>query len=240
MHGLADGTCVAWQPPAAGSDGSEEEALYRVVMDDGDEEDLNEDELKEALEAHSKERTVAEEAESDREGAWLALEMAIHLYEKVGAAADVGGLAQARERLGDVALQNEQPERALEEYTEARRRLVSMREAGTLPAHDRRLADIEWCLGLCNIQMGRGEATISHYRQAAATFRLRRASLQRAALDRQIEVLAREAEAPAGGAGGDGGNDGSEGASEIAEIDELLVEIEARTREVQQAMQQPQ
>ena len=64
--------------------------------------------------------------------------------------------------------------------------------------------------------------------------------LQRAALDRQIEVLAREAEAPAGGAGGDGGNDGPEGASEIAEIDELLVEIEARTREVQQAMQQPQ
>ena len=184
---------------------------------------------------------MAQEAEADLEAAWEALEMAVDLHERVGGAADVGGLAEARERLGDVALQNEQPERALEEYTEARRLLVSLREAGALPAHDRRLADIEWFLGMCNIQMRQGEAAISHYNQAAATFRLRRASLQRAALDRQIEVLAREAEAPAGGAVGDGGNDGSEGASEIAQIDELLVEIEARTRLlVQQAMQQPQ
>ena len=146
-------------------------------------------------------------------------------------------LAEAHERLGDCALQNEQPERALAEYGEARALLLAMKEAGGLAADARRLADIEWYLGMTRMQLGDAEGALAHYRQAAATLRLRRASLQRAALDREIVQL--EAAAGGGAEGGGAGEAGGE-AEEVSQIGDLLAEIEGRTREVQQAMMQPQ
>ena len=145
---------------------------------------------------------------------------------------------QAHERRGDAALQNDQPERALEEYTEAKRLLNALQEAGALLPTDRRLADIEWFLGLTQLQLGRAESAIGHYRQAMATLRLRRASLQRAALDAQIVRL--EQDAATGGsanAHGSGGADGDD--PEVEQIGELLQEIDARVQEVELAMQQP-
>lgn len=104
------------------------------------------------------------------EAAWEALEMAVALYSipgdaegdggagvdgrdaearanapaPVAAAARTLGLAEAHERLGDASLQNEQPERALQEYGAARALLQQLRDGGELSADDRRLADIEW------------------------------------------------------------------------------------------------
>ena len=254
LHGACDGTVVAWQPGGSGDGAAEEEeedeALYHVVMDDGDAEDLNEEELDDALDAANEggegPRTVAMEVESILEAAWEALEMAIALYMKEGEQAYASGsasdgravrplgLSEAHERLGDAALQNEQPERALAEYTEAQRVLLEERSAGRLQADDRRLADIEWYLGVTKLQLGKAEEAITHYKQAAATLRLRKASLQRAALDAEIEVLQRDA--ANGGAEGGGGGESGGGSEEIASIGELLEEIEARTREVQQAM----
>jgi hypothetical protein len=80
LHGMADGTVIAWEPPsttpiegghagaadaAPASDAAEEveEALYRIAMDDGDVEDLDDEELDDALKAHSEGRTVAAEVD---------------------------------------------------------------------------------------------------------------------------------------------------------------------------------
>jgi len=80
LHGKADGTVIAWEPPsttpiegghagaadaAPASDAAEEveEALYRIAMDDGDVEDLDDEELDDALKAHSEGRTVAAEVD---------------------------------------------------------------------------------------------------------------------------------------------------------------------------------
>jgi len=166
------------------------------------------------------------------------------------------GAAEAHERLGDCALQNEQPERALEEYGLARERLVTLQPLSlAAPAHsraapvppdwggiewDRRMADLDWCLGLTNLQLGQGAAAIGHYRQAAATLRLRAAVLERRTHDRKIARLAREAgagapavpDAPDVDADADAGG-GDE--AEVAQIVELVAEIEARIREVQAA-----
>ena len=179
LHGHSDGSVVAWQPEEG-----DDAALYRVVMDDGDVEDLFEEELEEGLEAFREARTVAQEVESILEAAWEALEMAVGLHSKPPSRPL--GLAEAHERLGDAALQNEQPERAIEEYGEARRLLLELKEAGSLGSDDRRLADIEWFLGLTHLQLGHAAEAIAHYKQAMATLKLRRAGLQRAALDRQI------------------------------------------------------
>lgn len=104
-------------------------------------------------------------------------------------------------------------------------------------------------LGVTELQLGHADCAVSHYRQAAANLRLRRAGLQRAALDAQIQQLARDA-ADVGGASGSGssrdaaepasglgGIDGADGAEEVQQIGELLDAIEERLREVQQAMQ---
>lgn len=258
LHGQSDGTCIAWQPPisadAAGEGEEEEEALYRVVMDDGDVEDLDDAEMSEALEAHQEGRTVAMEVEGLLEAAWESLEMAVALYRK-GGEGDGGdgdggggggaaasercvGLSEAHERLGDAALQNDQPERALEEYTETRRLLIELKDAAVLTADDRRLADIEWYLGVTSLQLGRAEPALAHYRQAAATLRLRRAGLQRAALDQEIAVLAQAADTAGLGDGGGGAADGGGGemVDEVEAIGELLEEIDARMSEVRQAM----
>ena len=122
LHGHSDGSVVAWQPEEG-----DDAALYRVVMDDGDVEDLFEEELEEGLEAFREARTVAQEVESILEAAWEALEMAVGLHSKPPSRPL--GLAEAHERLGDAALQNEQPERAIEEYGEARRLLLELKEA---------------------------------------------------------------------------------------------------------------
>ena len=237
LHGSSDGTVIAWQPEEG-----DDEALYRVAMDDGDVEDLDEPELEDALEAHREQRSVPQEVELLLEAAWEALEMAVSLYSKPPA--QPLGLSEAHERLGDVALQNEQPERALEEYGEARRLLMSLKDAGEIQADDRRLADIEWFLGVTHLQLGHAQEAMAHYRKAMATLRLRRAGLQRAALDRQIEGLAQEAEGSgaAGGSGGGGAEGGAEGGveEEVEQIGEILEEIEARLREVEQAIGQPQ
>lgn len=67
LHGACDGTVVAWLPPvpgagaggeAGGDDG--EVALWRVLHDDGDVEEVEEDELDEALAAHREDRTLAQ------------------------------------------------------------------------------------------------------------------------------------------------------------------------------------
>ena len=47
---------------------------------------------------------------------------------------------QAHERLGDAAMQNDQPERAKEEYGDARLLLLGLRDAGRLDKSDRRPA----------------------------------------------------------------------------------------------------
>ncbi len=268
LHGMADGTVVAWQPPIEGgrpeADAVEEgeEALFRIAMDDGDVEDLDEEELDDALKALGEGRTVAAEVEELLEAAWEALEMAAALFElpesngapeaaAAAAAAAVAddadstsarslGAAEAHERLGDCALQNDQPERALEEYTLARTRLHALQRSGRLAADDRRLADIEWFLGVTQLQLGRAGPAVAHYRQAAATLRLRAALLERRAQDRTIARLAREAggEAAASAevAAVDDEMDSADAERhEGAQIAELLAEIEARIAEVQSA-----
>jgi len=64
-------------------DDYEEPALYRLMMDDGDVEDLEEKELEEGLAAYKEGRTVAAEVEEVLEAAWEALEMAAALFEAV-------------------------------------------------------------------------------------------------------------------------------------------------------------
>jgi tetratricopeptide (TPR) repeat protein len=229
LHGLCDGEIIAWQEETA-----DDAALYRVAMDDGDVEDLSEEELDEALEAHRELRTTAHEVELLLEAAWEALEMAVALYSRPPARPL--GLAEAHERLGDAALQNQQPERALAEYGEAHRLLVGLKDAAELPADDRRMADIQWFLGVTHLQLGHAEAAMAHYQKAAATLRLRRANLQRAALDREVERLQREAESPGlvSAAVPDGGAGGA-AEDEVTQIDDIIGEIEARMREVQEA-----
>ena len=214
-----------------GTSGPEaEEAVWHVVHDDGDEEDLEADELDEALEAARKDHTLEQEVELLMEAAWEALEMSIALFaQQPGSELQQ---AEAHERLGDASLQNEQAERALHEYGEARALLGGLREAGTLAADARRLADVEFYLGLTQLQLGSLDAARSHYRQAVATLKLRRANLQRARLDAQIAGLEQEV---GGGSGDAGGEAAASEASEVevGEITELVREIEARLQELE-------
>ena len=187
------------------------------------------------------------------EASWEALEMASALYElpadgTAGAAAaaiSVGedpstarsfGAAEAHERLGDCALQNEQPERALEEYTLARTRLHALQRAGRLASDDRRLADIEWYLGVTQLQLGHAGAAVAHYRQASATLRLRGAMLERRAHDRTIARLSREANGAAAESTEAEDVDEAKAAEEErregAQIAELIGEIQMRISEV--------
>lgn len=228
LHGTADGTVVAWQPPVAAPAAVEtDEAVWHVIHDDGDGEDLEADELDDALEAAREDRTLEQEVELVMEAAWEALEMAVALYAKQPEANLQQ--AQAHERLGDAALQNEQPERALHEYGEARLLLGGLRDAGALPQHDRRVADVEFYLGVTQLQLGALDAAKSHYRQAVATLKLRRAHLQRASLDAQIAGLEQQVE---GGGGGDGGSGNEAAEAEVGEITELVQEIEVRLQEL--------
>ena len=118
-----------------------------------------------------------------------------------------------------------------------KRLLLELKEGGGIGADDRRLADIEWYLGVSCLQLGRAEDALAHYRQAAASLRLRRANLQRAALDEEIAHLAQEADAPHD-APRAAANAGA-GGEEVGAISELLDEIEARVAEVRQAMGAP-
>ena len=144
-----------------------------------------------------------------------------------------------------------------------------------MQADDRRLADIEFYLGLSELQLGAREAAAAHYRQvgysrqlalahspalggslslararararslirsrtrallrrqAVATLKLRRATLQKAALEAQISALADEVDGGGGGGGGDGDGDS---AAEVAELSKLVQEIEQRLQELAQA-----
>lgn len=233
--GVADGTVVAWQPPVLAEEGEEERegAVWRVLHDDGDVEDLEADELEEGFGAWREGRGLEGEVELLMEASWEALEMSVALLQQPGSALQ---LAEAHERLGDAALQNEQPERALQEYTAARALLTSLVHSGSLPKHHRRVADVELYLGITQLQLGRlGEAR-GHYKQAIATLRLRCATLERAKINYQIEMLEREV--------GRGGGEGSEGDmgvrqtsaemdAEKEELAGLSEEIEARLRELQ-------
>ena len=136
--------------------------------------------------------------------------------------------AEAHERLGDASLQNEQPERAPGSTPAARDLLCTLREGGTLPPHDRRLADVEFYLGVTNLQLGALDEAKAHYRQAAATLRLRRATLLRASLDEQIAGL-EQAVAAGGGAAADADTNAD---AEVREISELVAEIEGRIEEL--------
>jgi len=78
-------------------------------------------------------------------------------------------MAEAHERLADAALLNEQAPRALEEYSEARRLLHRLRDAGKLPQEDRHLADVEFSLGIAHLQAGDAVAAAGHYRQVRMT-----------------------------------------------------------------------
>ena len=250
LHGMAVGAVAAWQPENTDAD-EDEPALWRVVMADGDVEDLEEHELTDALAAADEARGVGGEVDAILEAAWEALEMAVALHTRAGAAeagsggaggaggAGAGGRelprAEAHERLGDAAMQNEQPERAKEEYADARLLLHALRDAGALPPDDRRLADIEFFLGLACLRLADAPAARQHYRQALATLRLRRANLQKAQLERQIGDLSQEVAAGdhGGAAGGDADGQAAQEAKEVAEIGELVGEIEGRLRELE-------
>lgn len=161
------------------------------------------------------------------EAAWEALEMAVALHSQVEGRELPR--AEAHERLGDAAMQNDQAQRAKEEYADARLLLVSLRDAGRLDKDDRRLADIEFFLGLACLRLGDTAAARQHYRQASATLRLRKAQLELQAQQHKTAQLEREVAGEA--APGELADDS--GAAEIAEIDEVVREIDGRLREME-------
>ena len=112
LHGACDGAVVGWAPESDEGD----EALWRVRLDDGDEEDLDGDELDDALAAAAEGRTLEQEVELLLEAAWEALEASVALYAKQPERA--AERADAHGRLADAALQNDQPERAADEYAQ--------------------------------------------------------------------------------------------------------------------------
>ena len=228
LHGACDGVVIAWQPPSDASEEAEP-ALWRVVLNDGDCEDLEEEELQEAIAAKTDDRSLAQETELILEAAWEALEVSAALFAK----REGGELqeAEARERLGDAALLNEQAERAIEEYSAARKILSELLEAGRLQRDDRRLADIEFYLGMSELQHGSRDAARRHYQQAAVTLRLRRAQLQRAALETEIDALTTAAEAGGSHPGGETGKEATS-CGEAEEISQIVVEIEQRIAEL--------
>ena len=114
LHGACDGAVVGWAPESDEGD----EALWHVRLDDGDEEDLDGDELDDALAAAAEGRTLEQEVELLLEAAWEALEASVALYAKQPERA--AERADAHGRLADAALQNDQPERAADEYAAAR------------------------------------------------------------------------------------------------------------------------
>ena len=176
------------------------------------------------------------------EASWEALEMAVALH------AQLEGhelqRSEAHERLGDAAMQNDQPERAKEEYGDARLLLLGLRDAGRLDKSDRRLADIEFYLGVAALRLGDVPAARQHYKQASALLRLRKANLEllqqqqrRAQLEREVAGQAAEGgdEVGAAGQGGAAGAvaGAAEWAAEMAQIDELVLEIGGRLREME-------
>jgi len=264
MHGACDGTVVGWLPPSkttntrgdrkhhgcegtepmvCGGDGADDErgkdegddgevALWRVVHDDGDVEDLEEDELEEALAAHREDRSLAQEAELGLEAGWEALEMAIFLYTQAGGN-DIP-LVEAHERLADASLLNEQPLRALEELHKARTLLHTLRDTSSLPPDDRRLADVEFSLGIAQLQAGNASAATAHYHQAARVLSLRKAKLERSLADAKIAKLSGEVDGVVQPCGTEGCLSQAE-EDEIKFIGEIIGDIENRLNEIRAA-----
>jgi len=224
LFGTCDGVVVAWLPPSE-ADGSEDEALWRVVMNDGDVEDLNEEELDEAMVAYREERSLEQEVELLLEAAWEALEMAVALYARTSGCELEE--AEAHERLADAALQNSQPERALEEYEAARSLLFTLKNSDRIREDEQRLADIEFYLGVAHLHGGNATKARQHYGQAASILRLRSANLQKEILERQIAELSNQV----GGAAEEeihSARSDSTAKEEIARIAALVDEIDSR------------
>ena len=230
LHGACDGAVVGWAPESDEGD----EALWHVRLDDGDEEDLDGDELDDALAAAAEGRTLEQEVELLLEAAWEALEASVALYAKQPERA--AERADAHGRLADAALQNDQPERAADEYAAARAVLDDEVKAGRLTNDDRRLADVEFSMGVVALRRGDVGGARRHYTQASATLRLRSANLQRRALDAQIGSLSQQV---AGGAAGPSAAatpvDAAADAAEVASIAELVAEIDVRIVEIDSA-----
>ena len=233
LHGACDGAVVGWAPESDEGD----EALWHVRLDDGDEEDLDGDELDDALAAAAEGRTLEQEVELLLEAAWEALEASVALYAKQPERA--AERADAHGRLADAALQNDQPERAADEYAAARAVLDDEVKAGRLTNDDRRLADVEFSMGVVALRRGDVGGARHHYAQASATLRLRSANLQRRALDAQISGLSQQVAggAAAGPSAAAAPVDAAADAAEVASIAELVAEIDARLVEIDTAHQ---
>jgi len=233
LHGACDGAVVGWAPESDEGD----EALWHVRLDDGDEEDLDGDELDDALAAAAEGRTLEQEVELLLEAAWEALEASVALYAKQPERA--AERADAHGRLADAALQNDQPERAADEYAAARAVLDDEVKAGRLTNDDRRLADVEFSMGVVALRRGDVGGARRHYAQASATLRLRSANLQRRALDAQIGSLSQQVAggAAAGPSAAAAPVDAAADAAEVASIAELVSEIDARLVEIDSAHQ---
>lgn len=144
--------------------------------------------------------------------------------------------AEAHERLADAALLNEQPHRALEELHKARALLHALRDRKVLPHDDRHLADVDFSLGIAQLQAGDAAAAAAHYRQAVRILMLRQAKLQRQLVDAQIEKLSAEVHA-APGEGAAAADEAAEAANagmeaEVASIGQITQEIEKRLGEI--------
>lgn len=139
--------------------------------------------------------------------------------------------AEAHERLADAALLNEQPHRALEELHKARALLHALRDGGELPHDDRHLADIDFSLGIAQLQAGDAAAAASHYRQAMRILTLRQAKMRRRLVDAQIERLSGEVDAGAAAADEEAAAN-AEMEAEVESIGEIIAAIENRLSEI--------
>ena len=198
---------------------------------------LDGDELDDALAAAAEGRTLEQEVELLLEAAWEALEASVALYAKQPERA--AERADAHGRLADAALQNDQPERAADEYAAARAVLDDEVKAGRLTNDDRRLADVEFSMGVVALRRGDVGGARRHYAQASAALRLRSANLQRRALDAQISGLSQQVAggAAAGPSAAAAPVDAAADAAEVASIAELVAEIDARLIEIDSAHQ---
>ena len=119
------------------------------------------------------------------------------------------------------------------------------RQEGLERGHDRRLADIQWYLGVAHLELRRPADALGHYRRAAATLRLRHAILARSAHDRDIARLTCEAAAAgtpptadADAAHADAAHaDAAHEEQELAQLKELLADMDERIGQVQRVLQ---
>jgi tetratricopeptide (TPR) repeat protein len=147
--------------------------------------------------------------------------------------------AEAHERLADAAQLNEQPHRALEELHKARALLHTLRDQNVLPHDDRHLADVEFSLGVAQLQAGDAAAAAAHYRQAVRILTLRQAKGRRRQIDAQIELLSGEVgAAPGGGVAPDAAAEAADAGveAEVSSIGEIIREIEKRLGEIDAAL----